>query len=137
MTFTELPQRWSVLIDGAKHNLTLKQIFDLRAACDNVLERRTRTVEQAVNLVCAKFAMEREQLYSTTRTDRLCIARFCAWKMLYDRGMRVAEIARQFHKDQSTIKYGILSLKTRIETCPNAKEELQWVNGKASNGAAK
>lgn len=133
MEFKEEPQRWSISISGMRHELSLEQIFNLRNACDMVLDQRSRATESIVKLVCERLSMERHELFSTTRTDRCAVARFCVWCLLFKQGMSTSEIGKQFKKNHSTVSMGIRSLKRRLENSPVLQEQLSWLGGKLNN----
>lgn len=125
--FKELPARWSVAVNGQHHELTLQQIFDLRAACDQVLEHRSKSVNEVIDLVCQKMDVERYQVLSRGRMEWQSIARFCIWHILRKRGLSKNEIARQFHRHFGSITSGLLCIKKKMQE-PEWKERLEWLN---------
>lgn len=127
MTFTELPQRWKIVVDGRRHELSLAEITDLRTACDEVLEHRSRCVDQVVKLICEKFGIERYELFSDSRPNHICIPRFCAWTLLGNRGLSQSEIARQFKVHHTTVNSGLKSLEKKLEDNDQLRKQLVWM----------
>lgn len=128
--FKEEPQRWSIVIDGMRHALSLEQIFNLRNACDAVLEQRSRDTEDIIGLVCLKLNMERHEIFSPNRTERSTMARFCAWHMMKEQGISVSEIGKQFKKTHSNVTRGIHRLQHRIKNNPDLQKKLSWLGEK-------
>ena len=125
--FVQSPTRWSIVIKGKREKFTLPEIIQLRDACDQVLEHRTEDVEKAIACVCAKLEIERRELLSKKRTERIAVARWCVWKILSDAGVSSSEIARQFKKDHSTILHGLKVLATRRESNEAFRKQLAWL----------
>lgn len=125
--FKELPARWSVAVNGQHHELTLQQIFDLRAACDQVLEHRCKSVNEVIDLTCQKMEVERYQMLSNSRMEFQAIARFCVWYILRRRGLSVSEIARQFHRHHGSVLNGLSRIKKKMLE-PEWRERLAWLN---------
>lgn len=62
---------------------------------------------EATQTAAARFHVPARLMFSRTKTESVCVARYHAWTLLAERGWSYSAIARAFKRDHGTIIHGI------------------------------
>jgi len=97
----------------------------------------TRT-QEIKRLVCQQLGVERSELVSARRTDKLTFARAVAYFLLRDRhGKSLPEIGRRFGgRDHTTVLHAIKKLERRIRSEPETERLIAELQEKLDDAEA-
>jgi chromosomal replication initiator protein len=91
--------------------------------------REVPTLEAIQNAVCAVNGLTREELLSKGRSPRVARARQLGMYMARElTGLSLAEIARAFDRDHTTVLHAIRSVKSRLEPGSETAEAIHRVH---------
>ena len=124
-------QTWTVTVKGKDVQLVLGEVRKLHDATWKILAEHDSDFNKAVRLVCKHRKISEADLFAKCRKERPAMARWCVYWLLRKEHWIRFEIATLCGTKQASVDYGLRALRDRMESDPNLRKELAWLENRA------